>query len=154
MDDELPPEAFDWLSLPEDRVKRHRAKKRRDQLVDWWNAEAGKHPQGEFTSRMIGAGSLPAVHTGRETWLPAVPKAFRKAEEEVAETHWVQQRRKPTKSRDHDQPWPGAAGWAPRRWFPGLEQSEWGTPLQIAVPPSAWEPRTTSLAWKWRWPTS
>src|SRR5262249_50622810 len=97
----------------------------------------------------------------RETWLTAVPKAYRKAEEAVRETYWRPQRRKPPKSRNHDRPWPGAVGGAPRRWFPyppaggpGQHSGEWGVPMQIAVSPSPWEPRTTSLACKWRWPTS
>ena len=117
------------------RVRRHRQKKYQDRFVDWWNAEAGKHPQGEFTSRMIEVGSLPGIHTGRETWLTAVPKAFKKAEEEAAPVYWVQQRRYPPRTRNELAPWPGARKWFPRRWF---GPCPFGEPLQISVAGAAW----------------
>ena len=140
-------------------------------FIDLFNRLAAKYGAA-VTDGMIGDGVTPfafiraatLIQDDLDLWFEATGQRvsqFIGAERQALEcwlweTHDRQlDRSKPKKSSRQDAPWSGARNWSPRRWFPFPENSpEWGRPLQIAVAPSPWEPRTSAEAWKWRWPTS
>jgi len=131
-------EARDADAGPKTAAERKHKERRRERLfrdADLYNHLAGQHGS-ELLDRLIAEGWTAAAFRAAELqllddldlWLEATGERrtwLREAEQRglrawLWETHDRRRqagRHKPRKSSKHDQPWPGAADWAPRRWF-------------------------------------